>query len=80
MAKVILDDKEYDTGSLSKEANAQLTSLKFVDRRIAELDMDLAALKTARMAYLNAVRNLLENQESTDIEPGSIMPDTISFE
>jgi hypothetical protein len=38
MQIIKIDDKEYDTETLSEEANAQLTSIPFVDQELAILN------------------------------------------
>ena len=59
MAKINIDNVEYDTESLSQEALAQLQSIQFVDSEIANLSNKVAAMNTARMAYSNALQELL---------------------
>ena len=59
MAKVTIDNKEYDTEQLSGEAIAQLNSLNFVDQELARLQAQAAALQTARIAYANALNAAL---------------------
>lgn len=61
MAKVTIDGKEYEIESMSEEAKAQLASLQLTDRKIAELNTDLAIAQTARNAYAKALGELLEN-------------------
>lgn len=59
MAKINIDNVEYDTESLSDEALAQLQSIQFVDSEVAKLQGRVAAMNTARIAYSNALRELL---------------------
>ena len=59
MAKITIDNKEYDVGSLSNEAKALLGSIQFVDNEIARLQGQLAAMQTARQAYAKALASLL---------------------
>jgi len=58
--KVTVDGKEYAIDSISEDAKAQLLSLQAVDRRIENLQEELAILQTARIAYGNALKNALE--------------------
>lgn len=60
MPKITIDEKEYDADALSENVKAQLISLQAVDRRIANLQEELAILQTARIAYGNAVKAELE--------------------
>ena len=50
MTIIKIDDKDYDTDSLSDEAKAQLQSLNFVDQELARLQAQVAILQTARIA------------------------------
>lgn len=69
MAKINIDNVEYDTESLSQEAPAQLQFIQFVDSQLARLQGQTVAMNTARIAYANAHKELLpkegEEQEST---------------
>lgn len=57
--EVTVDGVTYRLGELSAEAQAQVTNLKFVDAEIAALNARLAVYGTARIAYENALRQLL---------------------
>lgn len=65
MATIKIDDFEYDLESLSEKAKAQLGSLSAVDRRIAMLQEEMAILQTARIAYGNALKDLLPTPIAT---------------
>lgn len=54
-----IDDKDYDINTFSKEAQAQLASLQFVDAEIKHLQDRMAAMQTARIAYANALKAAL---------------------
>ena len=56
---------------LSPEAQAQVTSLQFVDAEIARLHAQLAVCQTARMAYGNALQAALP--------PAMLQGDTLKF-
>jgi hypothetical protein len=60
MAKITIDEKEYETDDMSDEAKAQLQSLQFVDGEINRNQMKAAALQTARNAYAQALQAALE--------------------
>ena len=68
MAKITIDNLEYDTESLSPEALAQLQSIQFVDSEVAQLSGRIAAMNTARIAYASALQELLP-REQADPEP-----------
>jgi hypothetical protein len=50
MTIIKIDDKDYDSETLSDEAKAQLQSLNFVDQELARLQAQVAILQTARIA------------------------------
>lgn len=66
MSKVVIDGAEYELKSLSQEALAQLGSLQFVDKEIERLDRQLAAMKTARIAYGRALAAALPQMPASD--------------
>ena len=51
-----IDNKEYDLDSLSDECKAQLASIQFVEQELVRLQAQAAALKTAKAAYLQALK------------------------
>lgn len=64
MPKITIDGKEYDTDQLSTEAKNQLGSIQFVDRKMAELQAEIAALQTARNAYARALTEMLAQADT----------------
>ena len=65
MAKIKLDDVEYDTEDMSDNAKAQLASLQFNEAHINRLKNELAIADTAKIAYVNALKRELESNENT---------------
>jgi len=59
MPTIKIDDKDYDTDSLSEDAIAQLNSIQFVDQELARLQAQAAVLQTARIAYAKALNDVL---------------------
>lgn len=59
MAIIKIDDKDYDTDQLSKEALSQLTNVQLTDQEIQRLNIQLAILQTARNAYAQALGSAL---------------------
>jgi uncharacterized small protein (DUF1192 family) len=53
--KVTIDGQDYGIESLSQEALNQLSSINIVDRKIADLQQEMAILQTARNAYAAAL-------------------------
>lgn len=59
MTTINIDNIDYPLDMLSDDAKAQLVSLQAVDRRLADLQEQIAILQTARIAYSNALRGML---------------------
>jgi len=53
------DGNEYKISDLSKEAKAELTSMRVADQEIIQLKAKIAIASTARNAYKQALVNLL---------------------
>jgi len=60
MANITIDGKEYDLESLSQETKGQLAALQQCDQKINSLNMDIAMAQTARIAYANELKRLLD--------------------
>ena len=60
MAKITIDEKEYETDDLSDIAKANLVSLQFARSEITRLEAKLAICKTAELSYGKAIKNELE--------------------
>jgi hypothetical protein len=54
--KIQIDDKEYDIEQLSKEAQAIILSMKFVDSRLTELKNLQAVLQRSKHSYLEGIK------------------------
>lgn len=59
MPTIKIDNIDYDLDSLSAEAKAQLQSIQFVDQELAKLQMQVAAMQTARAVYASALKAAL---------------------
>jgi len=59
MAKITIDEKEYETDDLSENANGQLQSLQFVESELVRTQMKMAVLQTARNSYAQALQEAL---------------------
>ncbi len=66
MPTIKIDNIDYDIGSLSEDAKVQLQSIQFVDQELAKLQMQVAAMQTARNAYVNALKAALPVVVSDD--------------
>jgi hypothetical protein len=76
MAKITIDNKEYDTDALSDEVKGNLAAMQFTDAEIQRLQAKLAAMQTARSAYARAVQEGLDGKPSPFAD---ISGDTIQF-
>lgn len=61
MPTIQIDNIAYDLDSLSDDAKAQLQSIQFVDQELARLQAQMAAMQTARNAYVNALKLAIAN-------------------
>jgi hypothetical protein len=59
MPTITIDNRTYDTDTLSDEARAQLQSLQFVDAELGRLQSKSAVLQTARTAYAKTLQAAL---------------------
>jgi hypothetical protein len=66
MTTIKIDNVDYDTEKLSDEAKAQLVSLQFCDQELARLEVQAAAIHTARMAYAKALQSALPAMPAGD--------------
>jgi hypothetical protein len=64
MAKIKIDDVDYDTEKMSTNAKAQLASLQFCDAHIQQLKNEIAIADTAKAAYVRALKTELEKASS----------------
>ena len=63
MAKIKIDDVEYDTDDMSDNAKAQVASLQFNEAHMNRLRNELAIADTAKIAYINALKKELETTD-----------------
>jgi len=66
MTNITIDNQTYDLDTLSDEAKAQLQSMQFVDTELKRLQAQIAVLRTARMAYANALQACLPDLPARD--------------
>ena len=59
MPIIKIDNKDYDTDTLSNEAKQQLQMLSITDSEINRLQAQLAIAQTARISYANALKSAL---------------------
>ena len=64
MAKIKIDDVEYDTDDMSDNAKAQVASLQFNEAHMNRLRNELAIADTAKIAYVNALKQELDKEKT----------------
>ena len=62
MPEITVNGKKYDTDKLPDEAKKQLISIQFVERKLQELNLEQAALQTARNVYAKALNDILQTE------------------
>ena len=62
MAKVKIDEREYDTDTMSADAKGRLEMLVATENRLRELQREMAIMQTARNAYVQALKEALAVQ------------------
>lgn len=67
MAKITIDNVDYDIDNISELANQQFTMLKKTDQEIDQLNNQLAITQTARNIYANTLRSYLSASENSVI-------------
>lgn len=64
MKKITIDNKVYDLDKLSDDVKKELQMVQATDKRIAELNLELAIAQTARFSYARAVEALLKESSA----------------
>ena len=64
MPMIKIDNKDYDLDTLPDEAKQQLGQLSFCDQEQTRLNMQLAAIQTARAAYARALQEILAKHQT----------------
>lgn len=57
---ITIDGKAYAADSLSDEVKSHLYNVQTVDRKIADLQQDIAIMQTARASYARELRAALD--------------------
>ena len=60
MSTISIDDKEYEIDKMSDEEKSLVQAINFCDAKTQEVQNQLAALKTARQAYVNDLGSRLQ--------------------
>lgn len=59
MAKVTIDNKEYDSDALSGDARDNVLNIRFCDAKLTDLRREMAMVQTARNAYASVLQGQL---------------------
>ena len=63
VAKITINDVEYDSEKLSEDTINQFNSIRITDAKIQQLQAELGIAQTARNAYGAALQAALNNEE-----------------
>ncbi len=66
MPIIKIDNKDYDTDTLSTEAKQQLQMLSITEQEIKRLQAQLAIAQTARISYASALKSALPAIRGSD--------------
>lgn len=64
MPTIKIDNKDYDTDTLSDDAKKQLQAIQLTDQEIQRLNIQLAIAQTARNTYAKALQEMLPKTEN----------------
>jgi hypothetical protein len=60
---ITIDGKNYSRDSLSEAVKSHLFNVQTVDRKIADLQQEIAIMQTARAAYAKELKNALDKEQ-----------------
>jgi len=60
MNTITIDEKEYEVENMDDEQKSIVQAMNYCDAKIAETHNQLAALQTAKQAYVNDLGNRLK--------------------
>ena len=60
LRKLVVDGVEYDAELLSERGKAQVASLQFLEQQLQKLQQEMSVYRTAREAYLQALKAEIE--------------------
>tara|TARA_R100000231_G_scaffold4068_1_gene7016 strand:- start:649 stop:834 length:186 start_codon:yes stop_codon:yes gene_type:complete len=60
MSTITIDEKEYEIEDMTDEQKSLVQAMNYCDAKIAETQNQLAALQTARQAYVNDLGSRLK--------------------
>tara|TARA_Y100000766_G_scaffold278559_1_gene285493 strand:+ start:1064 stop:1282 length:219 start_codon:yes stop_codon:yes gene_type:complete len=63
MAKITIDNKEYEYNELSDNCKNSLNKIRYVQNQIKKLSADLNILKTAQSVYYSELKDEMNTQK-----------------
>lgn len=61
MSTITIDGVEYDSESFTKDQKALYHAIQYCDIKLADIQNETAAIKTARQAYVNDLGQTLKD-------------------
>jgi hypothetical protein len=74
LSKIIVENVEYETDDFSDELNSEVQMLQYTERRIIEIQRELATCQTARNAYSIRIRQLLKQDHDHQSTEETVIP------
>jgi len=68
MAKIVIDNKEYNLEDLNDVAKAQIANIQYVDAKIRDLQSQIAVMNAAKAHYLAILKQNLPQEDSEKIK------------
>jgi len=65
-ATLTVDGKDYDPETISDNAKNLIRNIQFVDQELNRLRMQVAAIQTARQAYVNSLKTELDTDPQAE--------------
>jgi len=62
MSSITIDGIEYDVDTLTDDQKALYNAIQYCDIKLADIDNERAAVKTARQAYVNDLGQNLKDE------------------
>lgn len=67
-ATLTVDGKDYDPETISDNAKNLIRNVQFVDQELNRLRMQVAAIQTARQAYVSSLKAELETDTQAETD------------
>ena len=71
---LVLDNVSYNVSDLPETAVNQLGNVRVCEAKLVQLQQEVGMVRTARAAYVEALKKLVENVPGTPVEPAGDTP------